>query len=879
MNKTNNKYIHLFSNVIMIIISLFFIILPFRNIILKTFLWHVKQPSVIQGLIEIFLYFIILVLSILFVKNIRFIIFSICLLVCYYLQAHQALFAILFAWIYFEIIISIGNIFNIIIYKRDTNTLENYLINFLIGFIIWSTIAILCSLLNIGSISVLRIITIILGLFSLIFNVRIKKHNYLFLKLVNSFILLNKKQKILSICIIFLILIQCVKGTHVADYDSLWYGLFTDRYLFSENSFYESYGLYQFVNYYNKLFELFSAPFTGFNIPSLIYSVNIMFYFLILCVCYKIISFFNINITNTLLLIIAIGTVACLSNMASTAKTDVSTVFFLLLVVLLYFKFIFEKDINNLIFAVIACFPVLCLKVHGVFYLFSIFIGCILVSYYYKIKNKKSLLINKNKYLNKNLLLLGLAIFVLLGIHYRTYKLTGYPTYPFLLNIWKMIGLKGVYPFRDPNVIISAVNENKDLLFIIKHIYNMLFYPSAIREYQNSQFDSVWPGNIFVWLGLIISIILISKLIFKNKYKYNISLSIEIKCLLVFFIPLLIECILYSTIWYNLARDGNYFIFPVCISIIVFGVILMYILNNINIDIYKLKMHINIILSILLLLQFMIMFVSHWSWLMGTDIIRINILKPIFKNKYEYNNNYELNFEVLNLMDIENYFKNNELNNPRVIGNIHNQTMKILSCRYEDLSRINEINNVFNNRENIINYLNWAKIDFIIISKNIKDTKNETTLFLNTVQHLLNNGSAVLVKNFKNCELILYNLNIILENEIIDKAIYKGFYDDNWINGNANILKKDKKSTKFCLNGFQPDNFPINNITVTINNNESITIDMIPGKEFIIELDFINNLDYINIDIVTEKTFIPKNEGWNNDIRELGALIISWLLI
>jgi hypothetical protein len=34
----------------------------------------------------------------------------------------------------------------------------------------------------------------------------------------------------------------------------------------------------------------------------------------------------------------------------------------------------------------------------------------------------------------------------------------------------------------------------------------------------------------------------------------------------------------------------------------------------------------------------------------------------------------------------------------------------------------------------------------------------------------------------------------------------------------------------------------------------------------------------VNIILKTEKTFIPKNEGWNDDIRELGAFIVSWSL-
>jgi hypothetical protein len=43
-------------------------------------------------------------------------------------------------------------------------------------------------------------------------------------------------------------------------------------------------------------------------------------------------------------------------------------------------------------------------------------------------------------------------------------------------------------------------------------------------------------------------------------------------------------------------------------------------------------------------------------------------------------------------------------------------------------------------------------------------------------------------------------------------------------------------------------------------------------------LDFENALDYISIRIKTEKSFIPKNEGWNNDNRRLGVMITKWSL-
>jgi len=133
-----------------------------------------------------------------------------------------------------------------------------------------------------------------------------------------------------------------------------------------------------------------------------------------------------------------------------------------------------------------------------------------------------------------------------------------------------------------------------------------------------------------------------------------------------------------------------------------------------------------------------------------------------------------------------------------------------------------------------------------------------------------------------------YNLNIF-HKENVDKLTqpnikYSGFYDKGkneetqWISGNASITFVNKAARHFSITGYYPENFPANSITVTINNDESLTKDIIPGNSFTLELDFKNIYDDVQINIKTEKSFIPKNEGWNNDERELGVLISKWSL-
>lgn len=112
---------------------------------------------------------------------------------------------------------------------------------------------------------------------------------------------------------------------------------------------------------------------------------------------------------------------------------------------------------------------------------------------------------------------------------------------------------------------------------------------------------------------------------------------------------------------------------------------------------------------------------------------------------------------------------------------------------------------------------------------------------------------------------------------------YNGFYEEDsngrWITGNASIIiENNPNATHFLLAGYYPENWPENKITISINNNESKTINLVPDKSFNIDLEFENIFDNIYITIKTDNYYIPKIEGWNADSRELGAYINSWSL-
>jgi hypothetical protein len=869
MIKINNiKRQTMIMYILIFFVSFIILALPIKNILMGTYSWHIKRDAVIQGLIELFIYFIASLFIIKFINNKKILIISILSILCFYLQAHSALFAFIIIWLYFEIIIQIGNIIKILLLKENTETLESYLTSFLIGFIIWSAIAIFCSFINEGSIKSLRIVTIILGIVCLFSKIKIAKNKLFVEKIIKVYLSCTKLQMVLCTGIFFLILIQCVKGTRVVDFDSLWYGLFTDRLLFGSKSFFESFGLLHYVHYYPKLLELFCAPFSDFNIFSFIYSINIMFYFFVLLVCYRIMKTVKLDTTNALILVFPIGTLPCFANMATTAKTDVSTTFFLLLIILFIIIYFLQKKENYLYLVILSCLSSMCLKPHALFYLFQILIGVFVLIIYLKYKDNKKILFkitDKNNII-KYSLLIGINIFVVFGIYYRTYKLTGYPTYPIIVGLWKKLHFQGVYPFENPvNNLIKGLGNIQGISFYFNRIYNILFDPTKV----NARFDNSWTGNIFIWLFFIIISIIIFNIV--NKKQITKSVSTEIKIFIIVTIPISVISIIFTIFWYPLITDGNYLIFPICISIIMLGSVIISILtkNNVQSNVFFLGLNKNIFYAIFILLiclQFIIMFVSHFSWIWGTDIFSFNVKKPIYRNRLDY---IEWSLEHRQLTDIENFLISCGLVNPRILG-VENEDF-ILSCRYESYN-ISGLSGVFDTHENFIKYINWANIDFILVPKD-EERKKTHKSFISYIQYLIDNNQASII-TFNAYDLI--NISYSINNVIIKKS---GFHEnDSWTNGDANMIFINKTANKFSLTGFCPAEWSLNRLTVTINDNESMNVDMFPGEPYYIEIDFKNNLNMIYVNIKTEKTFIPKNEGWNDDTRELGAYILSWEL-
>jgi hypothetical protein len=258
----------------------------------------------------------------------------------------------------------------------------------------------------------------------------------------------------------------------------------------------------------------------------------------------------------------------------------------------------------------------------------------------------------------------------------------------------------------------------------------------------------------------------------------------------------------------------------------------------------------------------------------------INIIIIVYTRSFRFNLSYLTSSRytcetTLGLIGIFWIFAEEILNSKKLLGYFNN--IKLFSVYFSfSIIVVGLISVAY--VENDIGFYrgkNFENIrDIIPFADSMTDEELKWNLF-QTEPKLLRSGISLLKK---------HNLNVFNTN--YNSVMFIGFYVNDtkkerfpcFINGNASIKVVNKTANHLKLVGYCPENMPKNYLTVIINDKESVSVEIIPGDSYNIELDFENLFENITINLITEKTYIPKNEGWNDDIRELGAYILSWEL-
>lgn len=701
-------------NLGIVLLASLLVIFPFYNILIKVYNWHIKQIQFWQGGLEVLIFIIVTyVLSIKYKnKNLSIVLFF----GSVYLSLNGVIIPFILAYIFFEIIFYIGNtfIFDAKLYKGGVNT------GFISGISIWGSFAIICSLLGHGKINDLRIMTLVLLLLSILLNKRNSNrtlYSYFSSFIKNSYD--DKSVLFLRYFLIFFVLCLVAKTNSAQDYDSLWYGL-RPEYVLVKDSFYDYLGYSSFVYYYPKLVELLFLPLSGLNDYSFIITGNIFVLILFIIEFYNTVRIqYKLTEKFNLLFTILVFSIPAIANISVTAKPDIMGAFFTFCVFSNFILFLKTNCLNNLIFSILSLALLTGTKETYLLWGGILFICiCIILVFYCRKRKLLSHKILKIRNINKNcIIILGLGIFFVLGVHYRTLKLTGYPLYPILIDFFNKLGFKSVYPAKEVSSnMFKNFSDILNLNYIFERLYQFIFNPGKLGKVI-----MLWTSNLLVLLSII------SLTIFKRELKKdNIVNNFMNISLVTFFIFLIIFILLIPD------PDGNYYILPIIvITFILFGKIVD---SN---WFFTSKSIITLVFTMFIFLHIPIMFVSHPSWAVGTKGFDFQIIKSNFETSEKNKNANKYN----GYFQIAEYLSNN-YKEKRIISS-HSGYTRIgrldtgLETFYEISSGHFSNPNTVNSYENFVKYIKHAKIEGFLL------LKEDESLFKTYVEEYISQNKVI----------------------------------------------------------------------------------------------------------------------------------------
>lgn len=827
-----------------IIIAVISQVIIFDNILIDVYSWHLVQPETVEGglvlLILLMCYFLINR-----VVRTKYSFYLVILFTSIYIININLFVPLIFVIFYFEIIISIGRFINRKVkIQTDEESFIFYLKNFLIGFTMWSLVNLLLSLIGLGTINIIRVVTIVLFIISISKGIK-KPFIWFFIEKLK---LSSKKEKDLLSILGVLILALLSKSNRAIDYDSIWYGLRPEYVLVGDNSFFDNLGLVQFVHFYPKLFEFFTLPLSDLRDNSFIYTINIIFFVLSLFIIYLLIESFRKNSFYSLLGTLMIATIPAFANISATAKPDIFSIFFTLFGIYLLWIFIKTGDKKELVFGFASLLLTFGGKSTSFLYTPFIVIGFFVMIVYLSKKHywQLNLLGNFRKGCSSYWLLLG-SITVLLLTIYRTYKLTGYPVYPAGIGLWNKLGFEPKYPITSEHNV-DGLSINFSIQGLLERWYKLLLDPKDFPH-----IIMLWTGNSVAFLLIIILL-----LILFNQFKIN---KFYTSSLFIFCSPVILIGIFFASFMLN-GGDGNYFLIPIILAFVCFYTLLI---NNIKID----SIRIWVLRGLLLFLPIQILtsFVSHSSWSWGTQEYSTNL--KIYQ--IESNENF---FEINGLKEIAKYIEDIP-SKTRAIGFGQEQILNRLPTRYENITGIASPHlgnsNIISSEYNFRRYLEWSKVDFIILPKE----KIDGFEYVKNVISKFNDDPTVIKIEARDYILMDIRRDKKIGNTLDTAILEEGWYEKEenfrWINKKSTAIFQSGDRGKIIIEGIVPERFKQINLSIFVNGNILVN-EAIKQGEFQIEKAIPKN-DLLKIEIRADKSFVPNKEGMSNDVRELSIIV------
>lgn len=696
-----------FPIIIISLLSISFGMIAFYNFLfIGPFKWHILQPEVVEGALELAAVFLFIYFSLKSINKFKILSISIIIITSLlYFRRHNVDMSILLVVCYINVLYFLGSI---IIGKLNISYKSMLIL--LTGICVWIIYSSLLSLFNLATTNNLVYSIGVMFILSLFY----KNNNLIYLVFDFSKKQVNKSIETPFIITVFFIyfFILFVKSSQTPSYDELWYSLRGYEVLNHNGSFFEPILMMQhWVSFYPKLYEIVLYPFEYFQ------TFTTSRLFTVFLLIFMIVSFYEflkekVGYKESLFIILSLLTIPAIGNSSILAKPDIISSLIVISSILYFIKY---TETNFLTYFVLSC----TLMLFSLSTKLSVipFIGILSLIYFsYFIFNFKRLNYNFNK---KYMMIIFLLFIVLIIITFRTIHIVGVPfvslreTISIIPKLYDFLGFKYNPLFQD--ITINQFSDNYNFFtFFIK--FN--FFPAETRL-------------VFAWVSNLSSLLLFIfiSILFKDRFYFNIK---RIIALILFSTFIYLICIVFGNNHY-LGGDGNYYLIPI---------IAFMLLVSIEKDIIRFqKLFIPIVI-----INFIIMFITSHSWTYGTNKFDFNFSKNPF-NKEEI----RLNSLKYNNVDDIYYILKNTPNN-KVIGYGKEEMLFLLNASYESITHIqSQRPYLFLNFETFNNYLLKSKITHIIFPKDFPlDTRFKN--FIETLKESRN------IKEYQGNSFILLDI-------------------------------------------------------------------------------------------------------------------------
>jgi hypothetical protein len=470
------------KKILLVIAVVFLICLPiYSYLFVGPFLWHIKQPEALNGLIEILAIYG-LICSAFFVKNKYIKILFLIFITEFYCRRYATDLPILLIIGFFYGLYSLGGLqINQLVEESCYSKKFLIIIKLILGLSIYYSFISILYIVSDLSLVTIRLLVITLIFISIYKNNNDDK-NIIYLSDVNF----SKWALISFIFIIFLMLFAKAASPNTLNYDSMWYGITLDRNLIGSDNIFKPQGLVAMVHYFPKVIELILIPFSGLGIGVTEIGINIVFTFICLYIIAEIMRISEVKNEVIYFAILLILTTPAVTHVSITTKGDILSLFYFLSGYFFYIANISYKKIFISVIALLCCVLAVLSKISSAPYATILFL--VIIAQMYRLFKD----INKIHF--KEMIILLPSIFAILFICYRAIYISGllFQTPNELVNIQNYLGLYSSFP-------VGGIEADKRVaLPFLNGLLAYTFFPAIFPILLIS-----WTGN--AWLLLVVA--------------------------------------------------------------------------------------------------------------------------------------------------------------------------------------------------------------------------------------------------------------------------------------------------------------------------------------------------------------------------------------